>query len=198
MIDDAPLSEDRIAVLADASYVEFARETARWSGATGEVVERDGIVLFAAASDFPVSMNGVIRVDRTVPAATVLDRSEAWFGEKGRGYSLSTNGFGAGEADLVAEAEARGLLHLMDTPAMACDARLADGSVPDGVELRLASSPDDIAAFVAINDAAYQTSACRAGSSPRRSSHRSGCWCRTCARSSPGRATSRSPPPRWC
>ena len=46
--DLARLLLDQIAGLADASYVEFARETARWSGRSGEVVERDGIVLFAA------------------------------------------------------------------------------------------------------------------------------------------------------
>ena len=151
MFSAPPHDHATIAELADASYVEFARETARWSGGRGEISERDGVVLFAAASDFPVSMNGVVRVDRATPASVVLDLSEAWFAERGRGYSLSTNGFGDGEA------VDRGLLHLMDTPAMVCDARLPDGNAPDGIELRMAASADDIAAFVAINDAAYQT-----------------------------------------
>jgi hypothetical protein len=157
MLQTGPLTDDQAAALADASYVEFARETARWSGSAGELCERDGVLLFAAASDFPVSMNGVIRLDRSAPAATVVDLAEAWFGERGRGYSVSTSGHGDGDADLVAEAEARGLLRIMDTPAMVCDARLADGAAPDGIELRLASTPEDIAAFVAINDAAYQS-----------------------------------------
>lgn len=154
-MDAAPLTEDQVAALADASYVEFARETARWSGSSGEINERGGVLLYAAASDFPVSMNGVIRLDASVPASEVLDRSEAWFAERGRGYSVSTHG--DADADLVTEAEERGLLRIMDAPAMVCDARLADATAPAGVELRVASSADDIAAFVAINDAAYQT-----------------------------------------
>ena len=157
MTERGALDDDVVAALAHASYVEFARETARWSGEQGEVCERGGVLLYAAASDFPVSMNGVIRLDRSVPAAQVIDLAETWFQERDRGYSLSTDGYGVGEADLQAEAVERGLLHLMDTPAMVCDARLADGTPPEGVELRLASSAEDIAAFVAIDDAAYQT-----------------------------------------
>lgn len=157
-MSDAPArTDDDVAALAHASYVEFARETARWSGGRGELVERDGIVLYAAGSDFPVSMNGVIRLDRSTPAGDVIAAADAWFGERGRGYSLTTSGHGHGEPDLVAEAAARGLLEVMITPAMVCDARLADGAVPEGVDLRLAATTDDIAAFVAVNDAAYQT-----------------------------------------
>jgi hypothetical protein len=157
MIEPGPLTEDQTAALADASYVEFARETARWSGSAGAIYEGDGVLLFAAASDFPVSMNGVIRLDRATPAADVVDLAEAWFGERGRGYSVATSDSGGGDADLVTEAEARGLLRIMDSPAMVCDARLGDGAVPDGVDLRLATTAGDIDAFVAINDAAYQS-----------------------------------------
>jgi hypothetical protein len=155
--EQGPRDEHGVAELADASFVEFARETARWSGASGEVCERDGLVLWAAGSDFPVSMNGVVRVDRSTPAATVIDVADAWFAERGRGYSVSTRDIGTGEDDLVAAAEDRGLLRIMDSPAMVCDARLADGTPPKGVELRIATTADDIDAFVAINDAAYQT-----------------------------------------
>lgn len=157
MIDPGARTDDELAELAHASYVEFSRETARWSGPAGELVERDGYLLYAAGSDFPVSMNGVVRLDRSTPAADVIAAADAWFAERGRGYSVTTDGYGAGEPDLVAAAEEQGLLKLMDTPAMVCDARLADGAAPAGVEVRLASSADDIAAFVAVNDAAYQT-----------------------------------------
>lgn len=156
MTDLVDRSEEGVAALAHANYVEFGRETARWSGGSGEVLERDGAVLWAAGSDFPVSMNGVVRVDPSASAATVLDLADAWFAERSRGYSLSTAGRFADD-DLIADAEARGLLRLMDAPAMVCDARLDDRSAPDGVEVRVASSAADVAAFVAVNDAAYQS-----------------------------------------
>ncbi|HWJ98673.1 MAG TPA: hypothetical protein VNQ33_10970, partial [Acidimicrobiales bacterium] len=149
-------SEVGVAALAHANYVEFGRETARWSGLRGEVLERDGAVLWASASDFPVSMNGVVRADPSASAADVLDLADAWFGERERGYSLTTTGL-FDDDDLVAAAEARGIVRLMDVPAMVCDARLDDRAAPDGVTVRLASSADDVAAFVAVNDAAYQT-----------------------------------------
>lgn len=156
MTDLVDRGELGVAALAHANYVEFSRETARWSGLGGEVVERDGAVVWASASDFPVSMNGVVRVDPAASAADVLDLADAFFAEHERGYSLTTAGR-FDDDDLIADAEARGLLRLMDAPAMVCDARLADGTPPEGVAVRIASSADDVAAFVAVNDAAYQT-----------------------------------------
>ncbi|HWJ62834.1 MAG TPA: hypothetical protein VNS19_12780 [Acidimicrobiales bacterium] len=156
MTDLVDRSEEGVAALAHANYVEFGRETARWSGRGGEVLERGGAVLWAASSDFPVSMNGVVRIDPAAPAGEVLDLADAWFGERRRGYSLSTAGRFADD-DLVADAEGRGLHRLLDAPAMVCDQRLEDGTAPDGVDVRIAATDDDVAAFVAVNDAAYQT-----------------------------------------
>lgn len=157
MSERAPLTDAQVDALADANYVEFARELARWSGGDGQVVERDGLVLVATGSNFPVTANEVIRLDRDADPVAVVAAADAWFGELGRGYSVSTCGIGAGEDDLVAAAEAAGLLRVMDSPAMVCRARLADAIAPDDVELREITTAAEVADFIAINDAAYQS-----------------------------------------
>ena len=72
-MDGRMIEDDAVvAQLADANFVEFAREQARWSGPLGSIVERDGVGMVASGSPFPVGANGVVRLDPTVPADEVL------------------------------------------------------------------------------------------------------------------------------
>ena len=56
---------DPVARACRLNFLEFCRELARWSGTEGVVEERDGVLLWATASEFPVSLNGVARLDPT-------------------------------------------------------------------------------------------------------------------------------------
>ncbi|WP_421118055.1 hypothetical protein ACE2AJ_11680 [Aquihabitans daechungensis] len=193
MTDRAALTDAQIDALADANYVEFARELARWSGSRGQVVERDGMVLVATGSDFPVTANAIIRLDRSADPATVIAAADAWFGEQGRGYSVSTCGIGDGEDDLVAAAESAGLLRVMDSPAMVCASRLADAVAPEGIELREVTTTAEVADFVAINDAAYQSLGMPGGVIIDMVRATGACSPRTCGPSSPTKTPRRSP-----
>lgn len=51
----------------------------------GAIVERDGVLLFATGSAFPVLVNGAFRLDSAVEADAVIDLADAWFSERGRG-----------------------------------------------------------------------------------------------------------------
>lgn len=73
-------------LLADLELVEFFRESARQAG--GSVVEGDGLVFAAGATGFPVAANVAVRVDAAVPDRAVIERADAFFGERGRGYTL--------------------------------------------------------------------------------------------------------------
>ena len=110
-IDDVTL-----AALGHLNRQEFGRAMARWSGPAGRVVEEDGVLLFAAATDFPVLFNGVDRLDRAVPAEAVMAKAEAFFGGLGRGYSISLRDDHADDVDLRAAAEAAGLVALTSSP----------------------------------------------------------------------------------
>lgn len=148
-------TDDDLAARCHANCIEYARESVRRTPATGEIVERDGILLFATASDFPLLANGAFRLDPTVAADRVIDAADEWFGERGRGWSLGASSWAGGDDDLVAAAHARGLVPLTDMPGMVCDARLADVAPPDGVDLRVLSGAEDEAAFVEMIDRAY-------------------------------------------
>ena len=108
---DAPLA-DPLARACRLNYVEFDRELARWSGAGGSVAEREGVVLWATASDFPVSLNGAVRLDPRTPADRVLTIADEWFGALGRGHTVNVvDGI---DDDLRAAAEAAGMLVLRE------------------------------------------------------------------------------------
>jgi len=143
------------------NYVEFCRELGRWSGAGGAVQERDGLVMWGTASDFPVSLNGVVRLDRSTLPDVVLATADEWFGRRGTGFTL--NVVDGTDDDLREAAEAAGLLVLRDSPQMVCDAPV-DGAPPaDDVTLVWATTAAEVEAFAEVVDRAYQSLGAPAG-----------------------------------
>lgn len=159
-------SEDEVAARCHANCIEYAREGARRAGAAGELLEADGLVVYATGSDFPVLANGAFRLDPSIAADEAVERADAWFAERGRGWSLGTTGWNDGDRDLIDAALARGLVTVTDQPAMVCTERLADAVAPDGIELRVLRTEDDARAFVAMADAAYTSLGLPAGVIP--------------------------------
>ncbi len=151
-----PIDDARLATLGHLNYAEFIRESARWSGASGEISEGDGVVMIASGSTFPVGMNGVMRLDDRVPGAEVVARADHWFGERGRGYSVAVRDTRA-DVDLAAASDEAGLLTVVDIPEMVCRARLPDAPPPEGVELRWVDDDDGVAAFVDVVAIAYES-----------------------------------------
>lgn len=153
-------TEADLARLGHLNHAEFARESARWSGRAGEIEERGGVLLTAASTTFPVLYNAATRLDDTVPATEVIERADAWFGARGRGWTIACRDLDGIDDDLMAAAEAAGLVALMSPPEMVCRARLADEGarpVPAGSELRWVSDAAGFADFITVTAAAYQT-----------------------------------------
>jgi hypothetical protein len=140
--------------LSHLNYAVFGRESATWGHDGGRVLEADGLLLFASSSDFPVLCNGVFRIDDRVPASTTLDLADAWFRELGRGYTVMVRDEGV-DADLGREAEARGMLEVINPPEMVCRERLEDRPEPAGTELRWVTDEAGIRDFLAVNSVAY-------------------------------------------
>jgi len=159
--DLAPPLDDPVARACRSNYVEFCRELGRWSGGGGAVHESDGVVLWGTASDFPVSLNGVVRLDPSTSPDVVLATADEWFARRGTGYTV--NVVEGVDDDLRTAAEAAGLLVLRDSPQMACNAPV-DGPPPAaGVTLRWAGTPADVEAFADLVDTAYQSLGAPAG-----------------------------------
>ena len=113
----------RLGAMNLARYCRFLAEHAPG----GEVVERDGIVLFAGAHAYPgTHTNGVIRTSNELPAEAVLAEADRWFRPKTRGYTVWTRG--EPDADLDAFAMSLGLLRRPPEQGMAY--MLTDQSVP--------------------------------------------------------------------
>ena len=148
-------TDDEMASRCHANCIEYAREMARNSRLGGEVAERDGVLLFATGSDFPVLVNGAFRVDPDVAADAVIDLADAWFADRGRGWSLGTTSWMGADDDLIEAAARRGLVEASSNPGMVCDRRLPEVPPPDGTELRILTTEEDGTAFVAMLDLAY-------------------------------------------
>jgi ribosomal protein S18 acetylase RimI-like enzyme len=158
-----PWSEVELRRLGWTSLVDFWRELAAWSGPAGRFEERNGLVLHATATAFPVTCNGVARLDPDRPAAQVLDAAERVFGALGRGFTLQVEDPESCDADLVEAATERGMLEVGRAPAMARTAPPEPLRVPDEVQLRwvgVDASPED---FVHVADTSYQSLGMPAG-----------------------------------
>jgi ribosomal protein S18 acetylase RimI-like enzyme len=149
------IDDDTLAVLGHLNRIEFGRMLARWSGPAGRVIEQDGIVLFAAATAFPVLFNGVDRLDRGVPAAEVVAAADRFFGGLDRGYSMSLRDGHPDDLDLRAAAEAAGLVALTSSPEMVVDQPVEHRPPPDGVSLSWVDEGASVADFVEIADTAF-------------------------------------------
>lgn len=140
--------------LSDLNFIEATRELARRAG--GAVHDEDGLMLFAGNHPLPVLVNGVFRTGpQPCDAATVLGRADAFFGARGRGYSVLCRAHADG--DLAAAATEAGLLQFGDSPAMVLEQRLPDAAPPPGVTLRRVATDADARAFGDVMGNAYAT-----------------------------------------
>jgi hypothetical protein len=148
------LNDDVLARLGHLNYVEFGRESCRWSA--GSVTrEEDGVVLLATGSSFPVLGNGIYRVDDRASAIQVLDAADRWFAELGRGYTVMVRDTDV-DRELEREARARGMVELLAMPEMVCRRRLEERPVPNGAALGWVEDVAAIADFAAVSSAAYE------------------------------------------
>jgi ribosomal protein S18 acetylase RimI-like enzyme len=155
--------DDELAERCHANCIEYSREGARGPGANGEIWERDGVLLLATGSAFPVLANLAFRLDRSVAADDVIAAADAWFAARDRGWSLGTSSSAGADEDLIAAATASGLVTVTDMPGMVCHERVATGEVPEGVDVRILSTYDEAEAFVAMSDLAYTSLGLPAG-----------------------------------
>jgi hypothetical protein len=149
------LDDETLAVLGHLNRIEFSRSTARWSGRTGRVVEEDGVLLCAAASDFPVVFNSVHRLDPGVPPEEVIGRADAFFGAAGRGYTINVRVGHPADEDLRIAALRADLVELTGAPEMVCTEAVETRPPADGVTLRWVEREGAVEDFVAVADAAY-------------------------------------------
>lgn len=140
--------------LSDLNFAEASRELARRAG--GTVHDEDGVLLFAGNHPLPVLVNGAFRTGpQACDATSVLARADAFFGARGRGYSVLCRAHA--DDDLATAAGAAGLLQFGDSPAMVLEQRLPDATPSGGVALRRVETEADARAFGEVMGLAYAT-----------------------------------------
>lgn len=150
-------NDDQLSAAGHANMLEWMRELTRTSGRSGDIVERDGLLLRAGATSSPVHFNGVARLDPEVPGVEVIRRADEWFGSRARGYSVVTSLRDDRDDDLRAAVESAGLVKMGEPPEMALTSSLPQIAPPDGVELAWVEDGAGVERWVTTADLAYQT-----------------------------------------
>lgn len=144
-----------IARLGHLNHLEFSRESIRWSGRGGEIVERGGVLLLAGATDFPVAYNAAARLEPDVAPADVLRIADEFFGARARGYTVMASAHEQIDEDLAIAARQAGYHRVTDSPEMVVDAPVELRDPPAGIDLRWVDDVDGVRDFFAVGAAAY-------------------------------------------
>jgi ribosomal protein S18 acetylase RimI-like enzyme len=141
--------------LGHRNLVDFTREDARWQ-APHEIVERDGVLMFAGSSDFLAFCNGMRRIEDDVPGADAVAMAQEFFASRRRGFSVWSRALPQDD-DLAAACDAAGIKVFGDdrAPQLICRDRIADADLPAGVAIDAVDGPDDVAHFARVNGEAY-------------------------------------------
>lgn len=136
----------------DANLVESVREFARWQKG-GEIVERDGLLLIAGTTRFPVVSNAELRLDPQVEPAAVIEAARTYFGPRHRGYTLWIRP--EIDMDLEAAAHSAGYAEISSSPWMILERPIAGHDLPAGLEIREATDERGILDARDVNREAY-------------------------------------------
>jgi hypothetical protein len=100
-------------------------------------------MLGAGTPSHPVISNAAFRTDDGVDPKELLARARAFFGGRGRGFSVWARGGEDEDRDLIAAAEAADLRQVYEMPEMVLGERVQERPLPEGVELcRVASAAE--------------------------------------------------------
>jgi ribosomal protein S18 acetylase RimI-like enzyme len=126
----------------------------------GAVLEDDGrVLLFSLSRTWPGPYhNGVVRIDRTIGTAALLDRARAFFEGRTTGFCVWIAGHA--DEDLERAAVAAGYVPVADhgTPRMALTERLGPAVAPAGVTLEEVADEEGRREFLDVTIDAYAES----------------------------------------
>jgi hypothetical protein len=129
---EALRGRDDLLVLADVTLAEYLRYLAAYGG---QVVEEDGLLLFAGPHPQPNPYrNGALRLSDTLSPVEVLRMADSFFGPRKSGYALWAREHGDG--NLERAAGQAGLHELERLPELVLEQLPDYIPPPDGVEIR--------------------------------------------------------------
>lgn len=120
-----------------------------------ELEVTDGWLFGAGRSAHPVISNAAFRADDALDPNELLDRAQAFFAARGRGFAVWARTDLAEDRELLAAAEGAGLKTVFEMPEMVLDRSLDEEEPPAGAVLRRVTSPEDAAEYWQVAAAAY-------------------------------------------
>jgi GNAT superfamily N-acetyltransferase len=120
-----------------------------------EIETGPGWVFGAGRSLHPVISNAVFRVDDELDPNELLDRAQAFFTARDRGFAVWARTDLGEDRELIGTAERAGLQAVFEMPEMVLGRRADDDGPPAGVELHRVASQDDADRYWEVAAAAY-------------------------------------------
>jgi ribosomal protein S18 acetylase RimI-like enzyme len=122
-----------------------------------EIETNPGWMFGAGRSTHPTISNAAFRIDDDLNPEEFLQRAQAFFGERGRGFAVWARAGEAADRDLIGAAEAAGLEAVFETPEMVLEHRVEERRLPDGVELTRVESQADAENYWQVATSAYKS-----------------------------------------
>jgi hypothetical protein len=136
------------------NLVDSSRRLAEVDPGT-EVEQTGGWLLSASSPEHPVISNAAFRIDDKADPEEMIARARAFFGGRGRGFSLWQRGGVEEDRDLAAAAEAAGLQCVYEMPEMLLAERAEEPRLPAGAELRRLASAEEFDDYWRIAASSY-------------------------------------------
>lgn len=147
------MAQDPRTELALRSHIDFFREASNREPG-GAVREDDGVFLYAGPHTLPMLVNGAIRIDPDRAPSEVLERALAFFGTRGRGFSVY--GLVGRDDDVIEAAERAGMASFNDpAPLMVLDRAVPSAHLPRDVRIERVTSAQHVRDVAAVCADAY-------------------------------------------
>jgi ribosomal protein S18 acetylase RimI-like enzyme len=147
------LRSDQFRARAHLNLVDSSRQLFEFD--PGASIDADELWLLGAGrSPHPAISNAAFRRDNGLDPDLLLEQARAFFGAKGRGFSLWVRD-APEDRDLIAAAETAGLRDVHAMPEMVLPRRAEERGLSDGSELRRLSGPAEAEDFWRVATAAY-------------------------------------------
>lgn len=120
-----------------------------------EIETGAGWLFGAGRSPHPAISNAAFRVDDDLDPGELLERAQAFFGSRDRGFAVWARAGAVEDRDLIGAAEKAGLEQVYEMPEMVLGRRVEEHPAPGGVELRQVASAADAGDYWRVAASAY-------------------------------------------
>jgi ribosomal protein S18 acetylase RimI-like enzyme len=120
-----------------------------------EIEGGKGWVFGAGRSPHPAISNAAFRVEDDLDPSELLERAQAFFGSRDRGFAVWARAGAAEDRDLIATAEQAGLQAVFEMPEMLLDRRAEEHPLAAGIELQRVAAAEDADEYWKVAASAY-------------------------------------------